>query len=133
MQIIIHRNENIDICIFDNGIGIPGSFKESLMDSKNDYEAIFDAINGKTTDKEKFVIHGMGLKSTARLTTLGFEGEVLISSGNGICEITKKGANPYLNTHEMNGTFVILRIKNKKIENIYEYLKYEKINNINED
>jgi hypothetical protein len=133
MQIIIHDEENIDICIFDNGIGIPGSFKESLIASKNDCEAIYDAINGKTTDKEKYVIHGMGLNSTARLTTLGFDGEVLIASGKGICEITKKGAKPYLNDHEIKGTFIILRIRNQKINDIYEYLKYDNINKINDD
>lgn len=133
LQIIIHDEENIDICIFDNGIGIPGSFKEASMESDNDCEAIYDAINGKTTDKEKFVIHGMGLNTTSRLTTLGFDGEVLIASGNGVCEITKEGAKPYLNTHEITGTFVILRIKNKKIDNIYDYLKYETINKISED
>lgn len=132
LQIIIH-SENIDICIFDNGIGIQGSFKESSIDSKNDYEAIFDAINGKTTDKEKFVIHGRGLNSTVRLTTLGFDGEVLIASGKGACEITKEGAEPYLNDNAIIGTFVILRIKNKKINNIYEYLKYENIKRIKED
>ncbi|WP_405306291.1 ATP-binding protein [Methanobrevibacter sp.] len=133
LQIIIHNKENIDICIFDNGIGIPGSFKEASMESDNDCEAIYDAINGKTTDKEKFVIHGMGLNTTSRLTTLGFDGEVLIASGSGVCEITKEGAKPYLNSHEITGTFVILRIKNKKIDNIYDYLKYETINKISED
>ncbi|WP_292602946.1 ATP-binding protein [Methanobrevibacter sp. UBA212] len=133
LQIITHDEGNIDICIFDNGIGIPGSFKEASMESDNDCEAIYEAINGKTTDKEKFVIHGMGLNSTARITTLGFDGEVLIASGKGICEITKEGAKPYMNSHEIIGTFVILRIKNKKIGNIYEYLKYESINKISED
>lgn len=133
IQIINHDENNIDICIFDNGIGIPGSFKESSIDSLNDCEAIYEAINGKTTDKEKFVIHGMGLNSTAKLTTLGFEGEMLIASGKGICEITEKGAKPYLNSHEIKGTFVILKIKNKKIKDIYEYLKFKNISKIKED
>lgn len=131
--IIDHAEENIDFCIFDNGIGIPGSFKESFIHFDNDYEAIYEAINGKTTDKEKYVIHGMGLNSTAKLTTLGFDGEMLIVSGKGICEITKMGAKPYLNDHEIHGTFVILRIKNKKIDNIYEYLKFKSINKVDED
>ena len=134
LQILVYNDEeNIDFCIFDNGIGIPGSFKESSIYSGNDSEAIFEAINGKTTDKEKYVIHGMGLNSTARLTTLGFEGEMLIVSGKGVCEITKNGAKTYLNTHEIIGTFVIIRIKNKKVDNIYEYLKYKKIDKNIED
>ena len=36
LQIITHDEGNIDICIFDNGIGIPGSFKEASMESDND-------------------------------------------------------------------------------------------------
>lgn len=43
---------------------------------------------------------------------------------------TKKGAQTLTNTNKQNGTFIILKINNKKIENIYEYLKYEKINKI---
>lgn len=57
---------------------------------------------------------------------------MLIASGNGICLINKKGAKTYDNKNKINGTFIILRINNKKIENIYEYLKYEKINKITE-
>ena len=134
LQTIIYNDEeNIDFCIFDNGIGIPGSFKESSIYLDNDCEAIYEAINGKTSDKEKYVIHGMGLNSTAKLTTLGFDGEMLIASGNGICEITKMGAKTYFNDHEIVGTFVILRIKNKKIDNIYEYLKYKTITKNNEE
>lgn len=133
LQIILYNNgENIDICIFDNGIGIPGSFKEASMDFKNDSEAIFEAINGKTTDKEKYNLHGRGLNSTARITTLGFDGEMLIASKSGFCIITKNGAKTYENKNQINGTFIILRLSNKKIDNIYDYLKYEKINKINE-
>ena len=102
------------------------------MDFKNDSEAIFEAINGKTTDKEKYNLHGRGLNSTARITTLGFDGEMLIASKSGFCIITKNGAKTYENKNQINGTFIILRLSNKKIDNIYDYLKYEKINKINE-
>ncbi len=133
LQIITHDNENIDICIFDNGIGIPKSFEESSIEFINDSEAIFDAINGKTTDKEKYGLHGRGLNSATRITTLGFDGEMLIASGFGVCVVSSKGANTYSNSHEIKGTFVILRIKNKKVNNLYEYLKFNKIKKIKED
>lgn len=132
LQIIMPDDENIFICIFDDGIGIPGSFKESSIYTSNDAESIFEAINGKTTDKEKFVIHGMGLNSTARITTLGFDGKMLIASGQGLCEVSKECAKPYLNDNEISGTLVILRVKNKKIDNIYDYLEFEKINKCEE-
>ncbi len=134
LQFIDHdENHDIDICIFDNGIGIPGSFKEALMESENDCEALFEAINGKTSDKEKYGLHGRGLNSTAQLTTRGFDGEMIIASGKGICIITKEGAKPYFNSHEIKGTFVILRIKNRKVDDIYKYLEFKDIVKVDEN
>lgn len=128
-----YNNNHLGICIIDDGIGIHGSFKESSIYYKNDCEAIFEAINGKTTDKEKFNLHGRGLNSSTRITTLGFEGEMLIASGNGICIITKKGVKTQSNYNAIKGTYIIMNINQKKIENIYEYLRYERINKIKEE
>ena len=55
---------------------------------------------------------------------------MLISSGFGICEIKSNGARLYLNENQINGTFIILKITNKKVDNIYDCLKYEKINKL---
>lgn len=133
-QIITDNNaKNIDICIFDNGIGIPESFKSASMSSVDDCEAIYEAINGKTSDKEKYNLRGRGLNSSARLITLGFNGEMLIASGNGVCAITEDGARTYLNQNYIKGTFVIMQIENKKVDNIYNYLKFEHINKLKED
>jgi hypothetical protein len=124
----IDANGIINIIIHDDGIGIPGSFKEAGIEFFDDANAIYDALNGKTTDKEKFNLHGRGLNSTARITTLGFEGRMLISSWNGTCIITKNGIRKINNEIFIDGTFILLQINNKKIDNIYRYLKYEKIN-----
>lgn len=132
IQFIIRDSDKIDICIIDDGIGIPGSFKEASFDFENDCESIYGAINGKTTDKEKYNLHGRGLNSSARITSLGFDGEMLIASGTGICIINKNGAKTYLNENKIKGTFIIIRINNKKIDNIYDYIKHEKINRITE-
>ena len=128
----IKTNENLDIIVYDDGIGIPGSFKEATLNYNSDGEAIFEAVNGKTTDKEKYNLHGRGLNSTARITTLGFEGKMLISSGKGSCMMTKKGINIHENKNFVNGTFILLQINNNKIDNIYKYLKYQRINEIKE-
>ena len=133
MQITTSKNDQyINLCIIDDGIGISGSFKEASIPYNNDCEAIFEAVNGKTTDKEKYKLHGRGLNSSARITTLGFEGEMLIGCGKGVCLINSNGIKTCENKYEINGTFIILRIPNRKIDNIYEYLKYEKINRIRE-
>ena len=120
--------DEIEIHISDDGIGIPGSFSAENMPYKNDCEAIFEAINGRTTDKEKFNLHGRGLNSSARITTIGFGGEMLICSGSGNCRITTEGAKLSPNENRNNGTLIILRITNRKVDNIYECLKFEKIN-----
>ena len=125
-------DEDIDIRIFDNGIGISKSFEDASMPSKDDCEAIFEAINGKTSAREKYCLRGRGLNSTARLITLGFGGEMLIVSGRGICRVTKEGAKSHFKTQSIKGTFVILKIKSRKVRNIYEYLKFENIAKIKE-
>lgn len=131
LQIITYNNgQNIDICIFDDGIGIPGSFKEAQLNYEIDSEAIYESINGKTTDKEKYNLHGRGLNSTARITTQGLNGEMLIASGEGFCTINKNGVKTLTNKNKTNGTFIILRFSNNKIENIYTYLKFKKINEV---
>ena len=127
---ILTNNNQIEICILDDGIGIPGSFSEGLISYENDSDAIYESINGKTTDKEKYNLHGRGLNTSARITTLGFNGNMLIYSGFGACEINSQGAKLYENTHNMNGTFIILKINNKKVDNLYECIKHEKINKI---
>ncbi|WP_406534830.1 ATP-binding protein [Methanobrevibacter sp.] len=134
IQINISPDEQqIDICIIDDGIGIPKSFYEGQIDYKNDCEAIYQSINGKTTDKEKYNLHGRGLNTSVRLTTLGFDGEILIASSKGVCYITSDGAKLHQNKRRINGTFIMLRINNKKIENIYECIKFKKINKLEVD
>ena len=51
----------------------------------------------------------------------------------GVCVITKNGAKTHSNSSEIKGTFVILRLKNKEIKNIYEYLKFKHINRIEDN
>lgn len=67
----IKIEDEIEIQIIDDGIGIPGSLSEGNINYSNDCEAIYGAINGKTTDKEKFNLHGRGLNTSARITTIG--------------------------------------------------------------
>ena len=119
----------IDICIIDDGISIPGSFEQEGMDFTNDSEAIYEAINGKTTDKEKYNLHGRGLNTTANITSLGFGEQMLIASRNGVCTVNKKGVKTWKrNMPYIDGTFVTLRINTNKIKNIHEYIKRREYN-----
>lgn len=116
--------KTIDICIIDDGISIPGSFEEKGIYFINDSEAIYGAINGKTTDKEKAQLHGRGLNTAANITSLGFGEEMLVASRNGVCTVNKKGIRTWnKNIPFIDGTFVTLRINTNKIKNIYKYIK----------
>jgi len=68
-----------EVCFYDDGISIAGSFRNDGMDF-DDMEAIARAVNGLfTKDAER----GFGLCSTANLCTNGFNGKLLIISGSG--------------------------------------------------
>lgn len=118
-----------DICIIDNGISIPGSFEESEIDFINDAEAIFNAINGTSSNKEKSGLKGRGLNTIVRFVSLGFKEEILIVSRNGLCSINQKGAIlKKLDNDIIKGTFISLRLNNEKFnETSYELTKIERL------
>ena len=57
---------------------------------------------------------------------------MVIFSGNGACLVTENGIDIQKNENSINGTFISLQMNNRKIDNIYEYLKYVRINQIKE-
>ena len=120
----------LDICMIDDGVTIPGSFEEVNIEFLNDTEAIFDAINGKTSDKEGYKLHGRGLNTTASITSLGFGGEMLIASRKGLCSVYSRGVKLWnKNMPMIDGTFVTLRV-NTNIKSNISYAKkreFEKI------
>ena len=122
----------IDICIIDDGISIPGSFEESNIKVINDSETIFEAINGETTDKEKYALHGRGLNTSVSITTLGYGEEMLIASRNGTCTITKEGVKLWDDLSFIEGTFVTLRVNTNKIKNIHNYTKRRLVKKLND-
>ena len=121
----------IDICFFDDGITIPGSFEKINLNFNSDYEAIINAINGQTSDKEKENFHGRGLNTVVSITTLAFEEEILILSRKGICLLNKHNIKMFNeNSLSINGTLILIRINNNIIKNINKYInKLIKFNN----
>lgn len=116
-------NKFYDVCIIDDGISIPGSLEETGIFFDEDAEAIFNAINGESSDKEDFGLHGRGLNTSASITSLGFGEEMLISSRNGTCTINGSGIKLWKNVPYIQGTFISLRVNTNKIKNIHEYTK----------
>ena len=91
----------------------------------NDSEAIFNAINGTSSDKEKEKLKGRGLNMSANIVTFGFGEELLIASGNGLCSINQEGISSFENICPfIDGTLLCLKINTNKI-NIYNYTAFK--------
>lgn len=120
-----YPNVNItDYCFMDNGISIPGSFKEFGYEFRNDCEAIVRAVNGLSTkeDDDGYVERGTGLNNTVNIVTNGGRGSVLIASGNGLVQIKKNGVIvDTIPDNYIDGTLISLRLRDDKI-NISENL-----------
>lgn len=84
----------IELCFFDNGITIPGSFaKHGKAYPKDGHaKAIYDAISGKSTEAD--VGRGFGLSTNVDMFR-DIGGEVLIVSGNGAVYVNKLGLASY--------------------------------------
>ena len=123
------RNET-DYCFMDNGIGIPGSFKQSGISFNNDCDAIIQAINGMSTkDYGEYIGRGTGLNTVVNIVTQGAGGIVLFASGNGVVELTKNNVFARkIPDNYIKGTLVSLRVKSNRNIDIYEHFfgrKYE--------
>ncbi len=111
----------VEICFFDDGISIPGSFKEGGL-IFDDEQAIIEAVNGLSTKNKE---RGFGLSSNMTIFTKGIGGEVFIASGLGAVYVGRNRQKVYKlqNNHILKGTLVSIRIPipAPKVD-IYDYL-----------
>ncbi|MDO8648022.1 MAG: ATP-binding protein [Candidatus Diapherotrites archaeon] len=113
----------VEICFFDDGITIPGSFAKKGMVFE-DAESIIQAINGLSTKGKE---RGFGLGSNLKLFTKGLSGELLIVSGNGAAYF--KGNEPtklykLRDNYRLQGTLISVRIPYPAKEvDIYDFIK----------
>lgn len=116
-----------EICVFDNGITIPGSFKQSGKPITPDVQAIARALQGATTkDGER----GYGLGTCTMIATVPLKGEIMVVSGSGLVHLSSHGKQPLMldlssqrNLH-LGGTLVSLRIPiNQESIDISKYLE----------
>lgn len=111
-----------EISFFDNGITIPGSFKNAGLEFDNDREALIECINGQSTidDPER----GLGINSTVRLVTKGNGGKILIASGNAMAYLTKNMQifKQVDDEYYINGTLISIRAYQNIVPNYTEYV-----------
>lgn len=73
----------VDICITDDGIGIPGSYDRHGIDYSDDEDAITMAVEEGVSTRENTLddmYSGTGLRNTRRLVCEGLGGEFMIAS-----------------------------------------------------
>jgi len=112
----------MDVCFFDNGITINGSFRKHGEPFESDSLAIGEALNGASTKGDE---RGYGLNTTARIYTEGIAGKILIVSGNGAVECYNQQQQSYQfgKAYQLEGTLVSVRMPYPAKEvNIYDFI-----------
>ncbi len=99
----------VEICFYDDGISIPGSFEKQGMLFGEDSEAIADAVNGLSTKSEE---RGHGLNSNLRMFTQELNAQVLIVSRGGALFMSKNPLKLYKlrDEHVLQGTLISIRV-----------------------
>lgn len=120
------NNNTFDLIVMDDGISIIDSFKNANYSFKNDCDALIKAANGLSTKNELgYIERGTGLNNTINIVANGFNGEILLISGNALLYITKtKIIAQKIPKDTQNGTIIYLRMNLKSKIDIYNYLSH---------
>jgi hypothetical protein len=118
------RKEIIELCILDDGISIPGSYKKHLGLEFDGVKAIEEAINGRSTKSEE---RGHGLYDSIKLVSEGMSGEIMIVSGDGIFYRDKSNNKLYSlqdENYRLDGTLISIRLPFQRKDVLwYEYIQ----------
>jgi len=114
----------VEVCFLDDGISIPGSFREYGLIYDNHTTALVEALNGQSTKQDKG--RGCGLGTSVSLLLEGLKSRVLVISNKG-CLYLEDGMVPrgYIlsEPYTLNGTLVSARIPYPVPQvDIYEYV-----------
>lgn len=118
----------LEIIVYDDGIGIPGSLC-NITHKSADCEYIHEAINGLSCKEEAGLENerGTALNSIIKMVKSSSDNECIIVSGKGIYEYSK-GEESLIEVNEkdsLDGTLVSMIFKNKnKFDSldIYDYI-----------
>ncbi len=115
------KKKYLDVCILDRGKSITGRYKEAGKIFLNDLESLKSALEGESSKPEK--IRGSGLPTFVKMVTRGFEGEIVVISGNAIA-FGNKNSGPLVQniSAKWDGTIVAFRIPSN--QNPIDYALY---------
>jgi hypothetical protein len=104
--------EQIDICIADDGISIPGSFDTYDVDYDSDEDAVRQALQeGISTRRDTGYERGYGLRTTAEMVCDGINGQIMLSSREAtLYRDGHSGPHCRLNDNHWNGTVFTARL-----------------------
>jgi hypothetical protein len=116
----------VEVSIFDNGITIPGSFRNSgKYGELTDSDALKKAIGGMSTKPED--TRGHGLPTFISVLTGALKGEALIVSGDSAYYIESNNNEKLYNLDKkdgLSGTLIGMRIPlPMKKADVYDYIK----------
>jgi len=118
------RNKYIEICFYDDGIGIPESFRRANFSFKDSVDAIYKALQGLSTKSQE---RGYGLSGNLRIIKEAFNGEMLVASEKGAIFLQNKDIFKYnfSDKYILSGTLVSYKY-NFPVDiggDFYEYVK----------
>lgn len=109
------KKNEVDLCIMDDGITIPTSYKNFGFNISEETEAIRMALQGFSTKEEEG--RGNGLRKTASMLLEAFNAEYLLFSGNAGVFIAS-GNKTFLSSksYRLNGTLVACKLSYAQTE-----------------
>lgn len=103
-----------EICIADTGIGYKKSYLGTEYEVENDFDAIKNALKGLSSKPVKE--RGCGLSGIMRMFIKGYNGELVIMSGDGLLYLYNKKLLLFKCPTPWNGAFVGLKFTLKDID-----------------
>jgi hypothetical protein len=99
------EQDYVDFCMTDDGVTIPGRFERGDVDFTDDSDAVAKAVDqGVSTEG---VTRGDGLGFARRLITEGFDGDLVVSSRDGLI---MRGSVESQETRYWPGTTILARV-----------------------
>lgn len=127
----LEREQCINLCIADNGITIPGNYKQANLyqqEIDNDpAEALRLANEGRSTkNRPETENRGYGISTSKRMLVEGLGGSFFMLSGSAFHQYERHSLNYYANISRFfhwNGTLILLRIPVNAPEG-FNYINY---------
>ncbi|MGC8656268.1 MAG: hypothetical protein ACP5RS_02735 [Thermoplasmata archaeon] len=127
--------KKLEFAVLDDGISIPGNFRNHKIEFDKDVDSLVMALNGTSTKNEGNNERGYGLRTSFNLLIKGMKGEGVIISGNGVLSIQfieniqNKKIIPFNygedsnKTYLFRGCYIAFRVRTDLSTDLYQYIE----------